>query len=72
MKLTKQQFLEDSEVVYTLTVEVNGDTIIDGLQGYEMDKLYEQSTIIETAVRDALNSQYEDITGDVLPENEIV
>ena len=72
MKLTKQQFLEDSEVVYTLTVEVNGDTIIDGLQGYEMDKLYEQSTMIETAVRDALNSQYDDITSEVLPENEIV
>lgn len=71
MQISKQQFLEDSEIVYTLTVEVNGDTVIDGLQGYEIDKLYEQSTMIETAVTDALNSQYDDIT-ETLPENEIV
>lgn len=72
MKPTKQQFNEDSEIVYTLTVEVNGDTVIESLQGYELDKLYEQSTMIETAVRDALNDQYEDIYGEVLPESEEV
>ena len=70
MQISKQQFLEDSEIVYTLTVEVNGDTVIDGLQGYELDKLYEQSTMIETAVRDALDEQYKDIYGIPMPESE--
>ncbi len=69
-KPTKQEFNEDSEIVYRLSVEVNGEDVITMLTGYEMDDLYRQSEMIETTVREALSDQYEDIYGLPEPEEE--
>lgn len=69
-KPTLQEFGEESIIEYRLTVEVNGEEVDTVVTGYDIENIIEQSSKLETAVREALEEQYEDVFGIPLPESE--